>query len=63
MGSGYRSISVRAIGDIRVAGIRLPGNGRRVSGSWIRTGSSEKSPLRIAIVGTVITFATPDLWE
>ena len=42
-----------AAGSRRFAGITLPGNGRPVSGSLTVNDAPEKSPARIAAVGTV----------
>src|SRR5262245_11157974 len=45
----------------RDSGIRLPGNGTPVIGSRIPTDNSEKSPIRILVVGTVkvLVFGVP----
>ena len=40
-------------GSIRAAGIWLPANGSPVAGSTSGAGDDEKSPARIAAVGTV----------
>ena len=57
------SITLRAIGSMRFAGMTLPGNGCRVNGSYTVTGSSDRLPARARSVGTVDRRVTELRWR